>query len=419
MQEKNVKIVVFGCRLNIFEAEKMRIIAETIVNRPTIIVNTCAVTNMAVKQARQAIHKLSIENPNSDIIVAGCAATSNSEEFSDIPNVVKILGNGEKFNPESYKSDKKIESKPIAMTEALPLELEKSLYVKDFEKMTKGFVQIQQGCNNCCTFCLVRQLRGKNVCFPYEHIKRQTEMLIENGYNEIVLTGVDIAGYHDSDGDLIELVKKLLRDVPKIKRMMLSSLDPAFNLKGLVDLIGQDDRMMPHIHLSMQSGCDKILKLMGRRHLTQNVRELMNYAKNSKRKITFGWDMICGFPNETEDDFETTMSLIRELNPTHLHVFPYSPRPNTPASKMPNQNPRKVSKARANKMIELGEKNMSDYMKEMTGQQVRVLMESNNTGYTDDYIQAKVQGKHEKGTLISGIATEIDSTSKKLIVKTA
>lgn len=417
MQEKNVKIVVFGCRLNIFEAEKIRIIAEKIVSKPTIIVNTCAVTNMAVKQARQAVHKLSAENPTHDIIVAGCAATSSPESFSDIPNVVKVLGNREKFNPESYKSNNKIESKPISLTESLPLELEDSLYVENFEKLTKGFVQIQQGCNNCCTFCLVRQLRGKNVCFPYEHIKRQTEMLIANGYSEIVLTGVDIAGYKDSDGDLIELVKKLLRDVPNIKRLMLSSLDPAFNLTGLVDLIDKDERLMPHIHLSMQSGCDKILKLMGRRHLTQNARDLMTYAKKSKRPITFGWDMICGFPNETESDFETTMDLVKELKPTHLHVFPYSPRPNTIAAKMPNQNPRKVSKARANRMIEEGKTNLHEYMNNMIGKEVRVLLESKNTGYTDDYIQTKIQGKYEKGTFISGIISGIEKATDKLLIK--
>ncbi len=413
MQEKNVKMAVFGCRLNSFEAEKIRTIVSNANFDDVIVFNTCAVTAEAERQARQSVRRAYRENPNRKIIVVGCAASANAELFANLPGVIKVIGNRDKFDINAYTCSNVIVNNPMAFDESAPMHLD--TMVEHFEKLTRGFVQIQQGCDHACTFCLVRKLRGANKSFPYEHIRAQAEILVNHGYHEIVLTGVDIAGYRDNDGGLISLVKKLLNDINGIKRIRLSSLDPALDWRELVDLMNNDDRVMPHIHLSMQSGADPILRMMGRRHLVEHVRKLVNYANSGAREITFGWDMITGFPGESNELFLDTQNLVRELKPTHLHLFPYSPRPGTPAASMTNAIPKHVARERVAALNEIGQRNLLNHMMKQVGKTVEILVEDNGVGYTPNYVPVKLNNRPTPFSILNAELTDIDHENIRFI----
>ncbi|MCL2017426.1 MAG: MiaB/RimO family radical SAM methylthiotransferase [Alphaproteobacteria bacterium] len=383
MKNQEINFISLGCRLNALEAEKIKAMLMKAGLSRAIIVNTCTVTKEAERQSKQAIRKLARENPGTMLFVTGCAATRAPDDFRAIDGVTRVIINKDKMDIKAYGID----------CDVIPPLL------SSHSSLSKGFVQIQNGCNHSCAYCIVSRLRGRNVSFPYEQILAQTGALTDNGYGEIVLTGVDIAGYSWQDDNkfgLSGLCNKLLADIPTLRRLRLSSLDPGTDLRPLADMMRENMRMMPHMHLSMQSGSDAILYRMGRRHNAQMVRDLMKYADN----VSFSWDLICGFPGETKEYFDETCALINELKPIRLHVFPFSPRPGTPAATMPNQIDTAESKRRVRIVTELTRTNMLEFMREQVGRTVSVLIEKNNIARDTHDVPIKIVNNGGRGEII-------------------
>ena len=387
-----IKTLSFGCRLNALESEKIQKMLSNHINS-AIVVNTCAVTAEAERQSGQAVRKIARENPGIQIFVTGCAATRNPELFRNIPNCT-VIHNADKMKPESYMGDNIQKSHtPI-------------IGVRNTDtKLSKKFIQIQNGCNHACTYCITRALRGPAMSFEYENILQDIKDAVSDGFYEIVLTGVDIASYVQRDGDkvvlLSDLCKKLLSDVPEIQRLRLSSLDPAVpDIQNIIDLILQEPRMMPHIHFSMQSGSDIILKQMGRRHNAEMVR---NLVKRANDKISFSWDIICGFPGETEELFNETLDLVRELKPIKIHAFPFSPRPDTPAANMPNQINHSISKERVRIISNTANQNKIEFMKTLLNTTASALVEENNIARCPHDIAIKIGGEPIKSKTICNV----------------
>ena len=385
MQEENIKnnikTLSFGCRLNAMEAEKIQKILSSAINA-AILVNTCAVTAEAERQSGQAVRKLARENPDAPIFVTGCAATRNPALFLQIPNAL-VIKNQDKMHLNAY----------LDALNSAPCHFENPKIVKfshSAPQLSKQFVQIQNGCNHKCAYCVTRLLRGPAVSFEYEDILKDVKSAIKNGFEEIVLTGVDIASYA-KDGVLIsDLCKNLLQDVPEIKRLRLSSMDPASpEIFKIIDLIHSDNRMMPHMHLSMQSGSDTILNAMHRRHNSETVRRIVKATNNN---ITFSWDIICGFPGETEELFNETLKLARETKPIKIHAFPFSPRPGTEAADLPNKINRETSKKRVKIISDLADNFRKEFMKQQLSKEVQVLVEENNIARTPNDIDVKIIG---------------------------
>lgn len=380
MQVKNIKTLSLGCRLNALESEKIQNMLAQYMNT-AIIVNTCAVTAEAERQSGQTVRRIARENPNAPLFITGCAATRNPELFQNIPNAVTIC-NKDKMKPSAYTGQINIDNPQID-----------NFHHTD-AKLSKQFVQIQNGCNHNCAYCITRQLRGGAISFEYDAILADVRRAVTNGYGEIVLTGVDIASYVQKKcGNtflLSDLCQQLLHDVPEIKRLRLSSVDPAVpDVKNIIDLILRDPRMMPHMHFSMQSGSDTILRSMGRRHNAQMVRDLVARANG---KISFSWDIICGFPGETDELFQETLDLVHETRPIKIHAFPFSPRPGTPAATMPNQINRNVSKERVRIINDAANAIRADFMQSKPGQTVQVLVEADNIARCPHDIAVKIGG---------------------------
>ena len=380
-KKSNIKSVSFGCRLNALESEKIKNMLSKHIET-AVVVNTCAVTAEAERQSGQAVRKIARENPNVQLFVTGCAATRNPDLFRSIPNTT-VIHNQNKMKIESYLND----------NVALPDAEIKNIPNTD-TKLSKQFVQIQNGCNHNCAYCITRALRGPGVSFEYDDILADVRDAVNKGFFEIVLTGVDIASYVKKDGDkvilLSDLCKKLLSDVPKIQRLRLSSVDPAVpDVKNIIELIKSEKRMMPHLHFSMQSGSNTILKSMGRRHNADMVHELVRLADG---KITFSWDIICGFPGESEELFNETLELVHATKPIKIHAFPFSPRPDTPAAHMPNQVDRSISKQRVKIINDAANQNRIEFMQSQIGQIVQVLVEENNIARTPNDIAARISG---------------------------
>lgn len=382
----SIKTLSFGCRLNALESEKIQNMLKNVLET-AIVVNTCAVTGEAERQSGQSVRRIARENKNTPIFVTGCAATRNPELFSDIPNVI-VVDNFQKRNLNAYMD-------AMART---PCNIVGGATIDNFrdtdEKLSKKFVQIQNGCNHDCTYCVTRLLRGRAVSFEYDEILSDVRAAVDAGFGEIVLTGVDIASYarvYDGRAFLIsDLCKKLLADVPGIRRLRLSSIDPAVREVGkIIDLIKSDARMMPHMHFSMQSGSDTILKSMRRRHTADTVRKWVQMAGDD---ITFSWDIICGFPGESEELFNETLALVRELKPIKIHAFPYSPRPNTVAATMPDQVNRAISKQRVKTINDTANENRANFMQKQLRQTVQVLVEENNIARCPHDISVKIIG---------------------------
>ena len=384
-KKNNIKTLSFGCRLNALESEKIQKMLNSCIDT-AIVVNTCAVTAEAERQSGQAIRKIARENPNAPIFVTGCAATRNPDLFTQIPNTM-VVSNFDKLNLNAYVNA--LENAPCNIKNA-----EISQFKSTDAKLSKQFVQIQNGCNHSCTYCITRKLRGKAVSFDYNAILNDVQAAIKNGFYEIVLTGVDIASYAtQKDGNpflLSDLCKALLNDVPEIKRLRLSSVDPAVpDVKNIINLILTENRMMPHMHFSMQSGSDTILRAMKRRHTAQQVRDLVAMANG---KISFSWDIICGFPGETDALFEETLRLVHDTKPIKIHAFPFSPRPDTVAATMPEQVDRSVSKKRVKVITDLSNTIRADFMNSQLGKIVQVLVEENNIARDPHDIAVKIQG---------------------------
>lgn len=382
----SIKTLSFGCRLNALESEKIQNMLKNVMET-AIVVNTCAVTGEAERQSGQSVRRIARENPNTPIFVTGCAATRNRELFCDIANVI-VVDNFQKRNLNAY----------IDAMARTPCNIVGAPSIDNFhstdEKLSKKFIQIQNGCNHDCTYCVTRLLRGRAVSFEYDEILADVRAAVDAGFGEIVLTGVDIASYarvYDGRAFLIsDLCTKLLVDVPGIRRLRLSSMDPAVPEVGkIIDLIKSDARMMPHMHFSMQSGSDTILKSMRRRHTADTVRKWVQMAGD---KITFSWDIICGFPGESEELFNETLALVRELKPIKIHAFPFSPRPDTVAATMPNQVNRAISKQRVKIINDVANENRAKFMQSQLRQSVQVLVEENNIARCPHDISVKIIG---------------------------
>ncbi len=399
-----MKVLTFGCRLNSYESSLIQKIGEGLDN--VILINTCAVTKEAERQCRQAIRKARKENPDAVIIAAGCAVQLNPERYLSMPEVDRVFGNVEKLRPEDLLSDKK-----MCVGDSLDEETANLPLVSDFEHRTRAFLQIQQGCSHACTFCVIPQIRGKNKGLEPAQILRQARAFTEKGYKELVLTGVDILSYPFGFEDL---VKKLLHEVDGLCRLRLGSLDPHGVSDRLLSFFGEEEKLMPSVHLSAQAGDDMVLKRMGRRHNRAEVLRICSFLKKMNPDISIGSDFIAGFPTETEEMFLNTCRLVEEGQITHLHVFPYSERPGTPAAKMPQVAPT-VRKQRAARLRRLGNKMMADYMEGFIGRAVEVLVETNAGGWTKYYLKAVMEGAAPEGAFVRGIVKEV--TSDGLVVK--
>ena len=386
MQEKNnIRTLSFGCRLNAMECEKIKdMLAPHKIH--AVIVNTCAVTAEAERQCGQAVRKIARENPGATIFVTGCAATRNPKLFEKIPGAI-VIPNEKKMVLDAYLDQ--IQQKNRGNTQ-----LETVGKFDTESKLSKQFIQIQNGCNHACTYCVTRLLRGPAVSFEYDEILKNVRAATENGFGEVVLTGVDAASYvrvYDGRPFLIsDLCRQLLDDVPDLRRLRLSSVDPAVPaIRDIIEIMKQNDRFMPHLHLSMQSGSDTILHAMRRRHTADMVRELVKLADG---KVSFSWDIICGFPGETDELFNETLELARELGPIRIHAFPFSPRPGTVAAEMPNQVPCNIARARVRQITNVANENLRKFMLSRVGNVSRVLVESNNIARTPDDIPVKIVG---------------------------
>ena len=381
----NIKTLSFGCRLNALECEKIANMLSNLMDN-VIVVNTCSVTAEAERQCAQMLRKLSRENPNALIFVTGCGATRNPKLFESVSNSI-VIDNATKMNLSSY-----IDGAAVAGFDLSSSEI--NLFKDNESKLSKKFVQVQNGCNHDCTYCVTRLLRGKSVSFPYKDILADVKSAVANGFYEIVLTGVDTASYvlHENNRAVLlsDICQRLLTDVPQIKHLRLSSIDPASpEVPKIMNLMRLDARFMPHLHLSMQSGSDTILRAMHRRHDSKKLMELVDMANG---KVSFSADIICGFPGETQELFKETVEMVRKMGLIHVHAFPFSPRPGTVAATMPNQIPRNISKERVKIMTETANENLKEFMKKQIGKVVSVLVEENNIGRTPDDINIKIGG---------------------------
>ena len=372
------KIITFGCRLNAFESEVIRRAATSAGLGDAIIVNTCAVTAEAERQARQAIRRARREHPESTIIVTGCAAEIAPERYAALPEVDRVLGNQAKLQAQSYLPEG-----------ASPAELEEtaSHFIDALEGKTRAFLQVQQGCDHRCTFCIIPYARGPSRSVPMGLIADQARRLVAAGYREIVLTGVDLTAYGaDLPGapSLGQMVRRLLTAVPALERLRLSSLDPAEIDAELWRVLAEEKRLMPHLHLSLQAGDDLILKRMKRRHSRAEAVAVARHARALRHEVALGADLIAGFPTETEDMFRGSLDLIAECELAFVHVFPYSARPGTPAARMlPLPDP--VVKERAARLRAAGDAALAAELASRVGGETDVLIERPGRGRTEFY----------------------------------
>ncbi|TPP07203.1 tRNA (N(6)-L-threonylcarbamoyladenosine(37)-C(2))-methylthiotransferase MtaB [Rhizobium glycinendophyticum] len=403
-QKGAVEVITFGCRLNTYESEVMKAEAAKAGLENAILVNTCAVTSEAVRQARQAIRRARRENPEARIIVTGCAAQTEAQNFADMPEVDAVLGNEEKLKAEHYRrlpdfgvsAEEKVAVNDImSVTETAPQ------MVAHIDGHVRGFLQVQNGCDHRCTFCIIPFGRGNSRSVPMGAVVEQARKLVENGYREVVLTGVDATSYGaDLPGNptLGLLAKTLLKQVPEILRLRLSSIDSIEADSHLFDLIADEPRFMPHLHLSLQHGDDMILKRMKRRHSRADAIAFAEQVRRLRPGFAFGADMIAGFPTETEEMAANSASLAEEIGIAHLHVFPYSPRPGTPAARMP-QLDRAVVKARAAELRAVADRLQAIHLAAHVGTRQKLLVERNEMAHTEDFTLVAAPGM-KPGSLV-------------------
>lgn len=392
------EILTFGCRLNTYESEVMRAHAKNAGIDNAIIVNTCAVTKEAERQARQAIRKARKTNPDARIIVTGCAAQINPRSFGDMAEVDQVIGNDLKLKPETWGLPPE---EKMLVNDIMSVKETASHLVDGFEGHTRAFLQVQNGCDHRCTFCIIPYGRGNSRSVPIGVIVDQVRHLVEAGYKEIVFTGVDVTSYGpDLPGQptLGQMIRRVLALVPGLPRVRLSSLDPVEIDDDLWHLIEHEPRLMPHLHLSLQAGDDMILKRMKRRHLRQDVIDVCNRARSLRPDISFGADIIAGFPTETDEMFSNTMKIVTECDLSFLHVFPYSEREGTPAAKMPSVS-LQIRKDRAAALRALGEVQMQKFMQAQIGRTAEAIIEKNGIGRTEYFAEVRLDRALEAGTL--------------------
>jgi threonylcarbamoyladenosine tRNA methylthiotransferase MtaB len=381
------EIITFGCRLNTYESEVMRRHGDELALDDTIIINTCAVTAEAERQARQAIRKARRQRPDARIVVTGCAAQIKPSAWADMDEVDQVIGNTEKMTAKAFVDD----APALQVNDIMSVEDTAGHLVEGLEGRARAFLQVQQGCDHRCTFCIIPFGRGPSRSVPLGVIVDQARKLVENGYREIVLTGVDITSFGtDLPGtpSLGEMVRRLLNSVPELDRLRISSIDAVEVDDELFDLIANEPRLMPHLHLSLQAGDDMILKRMKRRHSRADAVEFCARVRAVRPDIVFGADLIAGFPTETDEMFENSLALIEDCGLTWLHVFPYSEREGTPAAQMPPV-PGPVRKERAARLRAAGEQAAEHHVRSLVGQHLNILVEKSDdqktTGRTEGF----------------------------------
>ena len=372
-----VRLITLGCRLNSYESEVMRTHAQAQGLTDAVIINTCAVTSEAVRQARQTIRRARRENPAATIIVTGCAAQIDPVAFAAMPEVDRVLGNTEKMQAQSFAPSRLAEQEKVRVNDIMSVRETAGHLVDGLEGRARAFVQVQNGCDHRCTFCIIPFGRGNSRSVPAGEVVEQARVLAARGYHELVLTGVDLTSWGaDLPGqpNLGNLVARILRLVPELPRLRLSSIDAIEIDEALFELITQEPRIAPHLHLSLQSGADLILKRMKRRHLRADALDLANRLRAARPEIALGADFIVGFPTETEAHFADTLNLVHQAQLDYVHVFPFSPRPGTPAARMPAVlGP--IVKHRAERLRALGAKLLALRLERHVGQTAQVLVE--------------------------------------------
>jgi threonylcarbamoyladenosine tRNA methylthiotransferase MtaB len=396
----SVEVVTFGCRLNAFESEVIAREAAGAGLEHTIVINSCAVTNEAVAQARQSIRRLRRERPDARIVLTGCAAQTQTAMFADMREVDRVIGNDDKMRGAAWRDVRTAfdvgRSEKIAVSDIMAVREMAPHLVNGFQRgLPRAVVQVQNGCDHRCTFCIIPYGRGNSRSVPMGAVVDQVRALTERGHAEIVLTGVDLTSYGaelPGAPKLGQLVKQILRQVPELKRLRISSIDSIEADRDLLDAIADDIRLMPHLHLSLQSGDDLILKRMKRRHSRQDAIEFCAHVRRLRPDIALGADIIAGFPTESEQMFSRSLDLIGECDLTFLHVFPYSPRPGTPAAKMP-QVAGGAIKERARRLRAAGEAALRKRMASEVGAVRDVLIESATQGRTEHYLPVAISGE--------------------------
>ena len=402
----SVEIVTFGCRLNAFESEVILREAESAGLSGTVVINSCAVTNEAVAQARQSIRRLKRERPSSRIVVTGCAAQIEPKMFAGMAEVDRVVGNDEKMHGGAWRAARAAfdhasdfgiaQSEKMAVADIMAVKEMAPHLLDGFAKgLPRVFVQVQNGCDHRCTFCIIPFGRGNSRSVPMGAVVEQVRALVERGHAEIVLTGVDLTSYGaDLPGapKLGALTRQILRHVPELQRLRISSIDQVEVDRDLIDVIANDERLMPHLHLSLQSGDDLILKRMKRRHCRADAISFCAQVRRLRPDIALGADIIAGFPTETEDMFARSLDLVQECGLTFLHVFPYSPRPGTPAARMP-QVAGDAIRQRAKRLRATGEAALQRRLVSELGSIRQVLIESATQGRTEHFIPVKIEGE--------------------------
>lgn len=402
-QKEGVRTVTFGCRLNFAESNVMESLARDKGLKNAIIVNTCAVTKEAERQGRQHIRRLRKENPDAFIIATGCAVQLRPESFTSMGEVDRVVGNALKNHKDSFAP--KEEGETLLMAPMRPEGLERPMPVLRRPNQTKAFVQIQNGCNHSCAFCTIPRARGRSRSVPPRLVEEHIRELLDQGVQEIVLTGVDLTSYmypQNSDFALGCLLEHLLKEIPHLQRLRLSSLDSMEVDQTLFDLIVGEKRILPHIHLSLQSGNDTILTSMRRRHSRQQALELCLDLKSRRPEIALGADFIAGFPGETEDMFQDTFNFVSQGQLSHLHVFPFSPRPKTEAASLEPKVPHDVVKERAQRLRQEGQRALHHWLEKKIGTKILVMAEQERRGHSCDFSQVIFTENVVPGTLVEG-----------------
>ncbi|MBM3610803.1 MAG: tRNA (N(6)-L-threonylcarbamoyladenosine(37)-C(2))-methylthiotransferase MtaB [Alphaproteobacteria bacterium] len=402
------QVVTFGCRLNIYESEVIKGLSQEAGLENAIIFNTCAVTSEAERQARQAIRRAKRDHPDKKIIVTGCAVQINPEKYAKMPEVDRVIGNHEKMIKSSFDPN---QSTRILVNDIMTVKETVPHLVQSFDGKTRAFIEVQNGCDHRCTFCTIPLGRGNSRSVPIGVIVNQVKELVNQGFSEVVLTGVDVTSY---GGDLPgapplgQMIRRLLNNVPDLKRLRLSSLDPMEVDPDLLDLICHDSRLMPHIHLSVQAGHDLILKRMKRRHLRADVIRLCEEIHAKRPEVVFGADIIAGFPTETEEMFQQTLDLVGQCTLVYLHVFPYSPRPGTPAARMPQVDKASI-KDRAQRLRSLGDRQLEEFLTRQLGKTHAVLIEKDaHRGHGENFAPFYFEEPQTPGTIVQAKAMSME-----------
>ena len=416
------KFMTQGCRLNAYETEAMKELAYAAGLKDIVVVNTCAVTAEAVRKSKQEIRKLRRDNPSSQMIVTGCAAQIEPKTFSEMSEVDLVVGNTEKMNSDTWNE---ISNKPDFVGKTEKVMVDDIMSVKNtaghlidgFGTRSRAYVQVQNGCDHRCTFCIIPYGRGNSRSVPAGVVVDQIKRLVDTGYNEVVLTGVDITSW-GADLPMMpklgDLVQRILKLVPDLPRLRISSIDSIEADPALIDAISSEMRLMPHLHLSLQAGDDMILKRMKRRHLRDDAINFCLEMRSVRPDIVYGADIIAGFPTETEEMFENSLKLIEDCGLTWLHVFPFSPREGTPAARMPQMD-RSIIKERAARLRSRGELAVQNHLAAQIGLEHNILIENERMGRTEGFTEVLFNKDQIKGSIVN--AKIVSKSQTQLIVQ--